>query len=549
MTGPTGAPADGGAQTSTAGTGADAGVPPLIPSDIDLGRNDPDAVTPAPIRRLSNTELGNAFQILTGATSVAVATLPPESSTDGFDRVVQTQTVIDRTLDGLAAIAEEAVSALTEDRLATWSAPCSVTGTLGVDGAALAVARRPCAVGLATTWAVQAYRRPLTDAEQAVLLALYDGAGTYRDGINQLIRFVLQSPAFLYLIEQGTPVPGRSGLFALNDYEIATRLSLLICETLPDATLMQAAAAGALHQPDQITAQANRLFDLPCARTTVQRFYAEWLELTAVPGLNPDPMAFPAWNAQVRDAMVREDQTFLDQMTWAEGATLGDLFRADFTYADQGLGPIYGLPNLPTMPAKVALPDTRRGLLSHPSILALTSHATETSPILRGVYVLRNLLCLPIGSPPQNVNITLPPYDPTLTTRERYEMRTEQSFCATCHGEINPIGFGMENFDAIGRFRTTDNHLPVDSSGAVPAIGIGDFDGAAALGEAIADRPELELCFARKWLRFGLGRLESQLDETSLLGLVDLLRNGGTLRQAMVGLTGTYAFSHRAPGQ
>jgi hypothetical protein len=520
---------------------------PVIPSDIKITGSAKDAVAPAPTRRLSNVEIANAFRVLTGATSVAATTLPPDAYSYSFDRTVQSQTVIDRTLMGLGAMADEATTALTETALATWSSACAVKGTLGTDGAALATKRRPCAQGLLTTWAQTAYRRPLTDDEKNTLLALYDAAGTYRDGINQLIRFVLQSPSFLYVIEEGTPDDQHPGTVKLNDYEIATRLSLLFCETLPDAALMTAATNGELQDPAAVKAQAERLFNLPCAHTTIQHFYAQWLNLISVPALMPDPATYPNFNAKVRSGMQTEDQTFFEQMTWNNNASLADLFRADYTYADQSLAKVYGLTGLGTTAAKVMLPAQRRGILTHSSILSLTSHTDRTSPVRRGVFVIRNLLCLPLANPPQNVNTNLPPIDKSLTARQQFEQLTQQSFCQNCHSEINPIGFGMEDFDGIGQYRTMDGPLPLDTNGSVPAIALSGFNGAAALSMAIADRPELQLCFARKWLRFGLGRLEGQQDESSLTALINMEKGGGTLHSVMVGLTGTYAFTHRAP--
>jgi hypothetical protein len=310
---------------------------------------------------------------------------------------------------------------------------------------------------------------------------------------------------------------------------------------------MAAAAKGDLQDPAKVMAQAERLFNLPCAHTTVQHFYAQWLNLISVPALAPNTNTYPAFNADVRTGMQVEDQTFFDQMTFANNATLADLFHADYTYADQSLADIYGVSGLGATAQKVMLPPERRGFLTHPSVLALTSHTDRTSPVRRGLYVIRNLLCLPMQNPPQNVNTTLPPIDPNLTARQQFEALTEQSFCQTCHGELNPIGFGMEDFDGIGQHRTMDGALPLDDSGSVPAIGMGDFNGAAALSEAIADRPELQLCFARKWLRFGLGRLEGQDDESSLAALLQAQQGGATLHDVMVGITGTYAFTHRAP--
>jgi hypothetical protein len=542
--------AQGSAQDDTSTPGSPTpgtATAPLITSDIVLDGTTPDSVAQAPMRRLSNTEVAIAFQVLTGGTSTGVTTLPPDSFGYAFDRVVQGQTVIDRTVQGFQSMAEEAVQLLTDDKLATWSPACAVSGALAMDGPDLATARRPCAEGLLTTWAQTAYRRPLSSDEQATLLALYDGAGTYRGGVEQIIRFVLQSPSFLYVLEPGTPDASHPGVFALGDFEIATRLSLLFCETPPDAALMTAAASGQLRQPAGIAAQAERLFNLPCARKTIQHFYDQWLNLISVPALTPDPVKFPSFNAEVRAGMQREDEMFFDEMTWTNRSTLGNLFRADFTYADQSLAGLYGLTGLGGTTEKVGLPSARRGFLTHASILAITSHTDRTSPVRRGVFVLRNLLCLPLANPPQNVNVNLPPIDPKLTERQQFEALTERSFCQTCHGEINPIGFGVEDFDGIGMYRTTDNGLPVDTSGSVPAIGIPSFDGAAALSVALADRPEVELCFARKWLRFGLGRLEDQRDATSLRALVDLGRGGRALQDVMLALTGTYAFAHRAP--
>jgi hypothetical protein len=162
------------------------------------------------------------------------------------------------------------------------------------------------------------------------------------------------------------------------------------------------------------------------------------------------------------------------------------------------------------------------------------------------VFVIRNLLCLPLGNPPPNANTNLPPIDRTVTARQQFQMLTQQGTCQGCHSEINPIGFGMEDFDGIGRHRTMDGDLPLDSSGSVPAIEIGAFNGAAALSLALAERPEVQLCFARKWLRFGLGRVEGQEDETSLNALVNIEKSGASLHDVMVGFTGTYAFTHRA---
>jgi hypothetical protein len=324
------------------------------------------------------------------------------------------------------------------------------------------------------------------------------------------------------------------------------RLSLLACETVPDATLLAAADAGQLHTPDQIAAQAKRVFGLQCAHATAQRFFNQWFQLGRTATIMPDTTVFPQFTPDVRQAMIDEDTQFFENIVWTANGPVQQLFNADFSYLDQRLAPIYGISATGTTPMKISLPPERRGILTHASVLTNLSNPSATSPVRRGVYVYKKILCQDISPPPPTLDTTPPKDDPTKTTRQRYEIRTLNGVCATCHTLFMPIGFSMENFDPIGRIRDTDNGLPVDATGGMPTFGVTGLDGGASLSTAVADRDEMLLCFARKYLRFGLGRNESQADVTSIKPLVELARNKTAMRDMMVALAQTYAFTHRA---
>jgi hypothetical protein len=498
-----------------------------------------DGVTAARIRRLSNVELGNAIEALTGVRPAALAMLPPDARDYGFDRVAQSQTVSDGHLEAGLLVAEEVAARMLPARVLPAGAPCD-----GATSDQPVAARRDCAAAFVDDFGARAFRRPLGDDDRTTMLALYDGAGTFGEGLAQLVRFVLNSADFLYVIERGSATDAKTGFITLTDHEVATRLALMTCETLPDEELRRAADASALHDPDQIAAQADRLLGQPCARQTVKHFYDQWLGLAAVGDLTRDATLFPEFDASLRASMVKEDELFLDDVTWG-GGVLADLFRADHSFVDAKLGAFYGLAGLGDSPRRVALPPQRRGLLTHASFLALEASARDSAPIRRGAFVLRKLLCGTLGPPPANADTSVPPFDPNLTTRQRFEQRTQSGVCGGCHSLINPIGYTLENFDATGHYRTEEHGQPIDASGSVPELQIDGLVGGAALGAAIADRAELAVCLASHWLRFGLGRLETQADMTSVAAVADAAR-GRPLQQAMVELARTFAFRHRA---
>jgi hypothetical protein len=359
---------------------------------------------------------------------------------------------------------------------------------------------------------------------------------------------IFSSPHFLFLVEIGDAVPGREGLYRLRPWEIASRLSYAICEQPPDAELRAAAENEALATAAQVEAQARRLFAKPCAQVTVERFFEYWLWLNRLPSLNKSAEAYPSFTEAVRAGMVAESKRFLSELVWKQDARIASLFDADYAWPDPDTAAIYGLPSGDGEQTK--MPGERAGILTSAGVLAVTASFDDTSPVRRGVYVLEKILCAGTPPPPSDLEIAPPLPDPDLTTRERWEAHSNDPVCASCHQLIDPIGFTLEEFDAIGQHRTTENGLPVDASGGVPTLGVdnGSIVGGAALAKVLAESTIVKSCVATQWLRFAAGRLETEAD-TETIATVATAFDQSTIRDALVSIVTTDTFLHRIEGK
>lgn len=413
--------------------------------------------------------------------------------------------------------------------------------------------RRACAEALIEEFAPLAYRRPLAPGERERLLAVYDMGvvdGSFHDAGRMLFSAVLGSPYFLYLVEAGALEPDQPGFHRLSDYELATRLSYSLCERPPDDELRSAAAVGELSNPEQLRAHALRLLDEPCGRETVARFYHQWLKLEQLVGLNRDPEIYPDFvAATMPDAMLREADRFLAELTWNENASIAELYTADHTWVDATGAALYGLDVSGDELVEVELPPERLGLLTLPGVLTVTSKFSETSPVHRGAFVIRDLLCGTLASPPADIDITPPPLDPELTTRERWAAHSDNPACSGCHVRLDPVGFALEEFDAIGRHRTEENGKPIDASGGLLDLGVGDGElvGGVALAEVIAGSQEAAACFARQWFRFAGGRIEQDqtIDDETLALIRGLEGDPNSIRAALLAYVESEAFLFR----
>jgi hypothetical protein len=413
-------------------------------------------------------------------------------------------------------------------------------------GASFTSERQACAEAIVDTLAPLAWRRPITDDERDRLAGLIPLAdGDYGEAFAMVFEAIFAHPSFLFLVEIGEPVADEPGTFVLDPYEQAARLSYALCESPPDATLRAAASAGELGTPAQIEAQVRRVFELPCGKATVDRFFSQWLWLNRVDDLDRDPVQFPDFDEEVAAGMVAESERFVRELVYAEDASLETLLSADHGWPDPRSAWVYGLEGV-TEQTRTTLPAERAGILTHPSVLAATSTFESTSPVRRGSFVLEQVLCQELPPPPPDLMVSPPPLDPEATTRERWEQHSSDPSCSGCHVNLDPIGFAFEEFDAIGRHRTVENGLPVDATGGVPTIGIEDgaLVGGAELARAVASSPEATACFARQWLRFTMGRLELDEDEESLAAVEEALA-AGSLAEALITLTTTATFSSR----
>jgi hypothetical protein len=546
--GPTQPNPDGGPPiTNGTGNGGASGttaMPGQVDLAADIGKNAPSPV----VRMLSQRELGNTYEAVLGFRPAAISQLPTDKHDLVYDRVVEAQTVSTLHEDAFTAIADEVADKLLAKDLSAVVPSCAPAAALGTDGAALGASRRPCVASVIDALAPRAFRRALDAETRAALLALYDQAASYRDGARLVLHGIFRSPNFLFLIESGTPVAGRTDVRTLNDDEVAARLSYALCEMPPDADLRAAAAAGKLRTADGVGQQAERLLALPCAKTTIQSFWAQWFRLANLDGLTRDPKKYPEWTPALAAATKAESLRFFDHVTWDLSGSLKDIFTARVSILDQASGSLYGITGLGATPAVTNLPAERRGILTHPSVLALNSVADASSPVRRGLFVLQSVLCKGVPPRPENLVITQPPQNDAITTRDRWAAHSNNPACSYCHRVLDPVGFAFEDFDAIGRHRTIENNNPVDASGGVPSVGIPDktFSGGAALSDAIAERDELRACFSRQWMRFAMGRMEAAGDAPAITPVLNVARANGSIKQALLALVRSDAFRQRA---
>jgi Protein of unknown function (DUF1592)/Protein of unknown function (DUF1588)/Protein of unknown function (DUF1595)/Protein of unknown function (DUF1585)/Protein of unknown function (DUF1587) len=415
-----------------------------------------------------------------------------------------------------------------------------------------------CARSFITTFGKRAFRRPLAPVEVDDLMALYaklrsDPALPYEPGPARavLVQAMLQAPGFLYRWERGLAAPLSDGtLIKLDDYELASRLSYFLWGSMPDATLFAAADAGALHTPDQVAAQAERLLRDPRADESLADFIRQWLELGALPELIKDASFYPAFAPELRAAMQEETTRFARDVLRGPSPTFENLLTARYTFVDAALARYYGVK--PDAQGRVDLAGSPRlGLLTQGALLAVKGNSYRTSPVRRGKFVLNRLLCKSVPPPPPNVVPELPPPDPTRTLREQMAMHRDTPACAACHTSMDALGFAFEHFDGAGHYREAENGQPIDASGNVQlAAGTLAFRNAEELVRGLAASPEAQACFARQWLRFALDRFEQPEEESAALRLSrSYLDSGRDTRALLLDIVRSLPFTHRAPAE
>jgi cytochrome c5 len=369
-----------------------------------------------------------------------------------------------------------------------------------------------CAKKIATNLARRAYRRGATDDDVQTLLAFYNrarAAGSFDDGIRSALERVLVSPDFLFRIEADPAGVTPGSVYRISDVELASRLSFFLWSSIPDDTLLDLAIRGKLHEPAVLDQQVARMFADSRARASlVQNFFADWLQTRNVWLLNPDSTKFPWFDDNLRTAFVTETEMFLDAQLKEDHSIL-DLLTSNETFLNEQLARHYGISGIyGSHFRRVKLTDENRfGLLGKASVLAVTSYTTRTSPTIRGKWLLENILAAPMPAPPPNVPLleSSNKEGKPLTVREMLEMHRANPTCASCHKSMDPLGLSLENFDAIGQWRTTDSGRAIDASGVL--LDGTKVDGPRELRQALmAKKTQFATAVTGKMLTYALGR-------------------------------------------
>ena len=501
------------------GLGFGAGLADRLPPDPEQ----------AQYERLADGQLRVRFPVEAGARTVQVAFLDesfawedpmPRPSYENYNR-----SRIDESYE--RAWAEPGVSSIT------------ITGPYDVRGPGDTLSRKKifvctpttaneeeaCASEILTHLTGHAYRRQVDDADIAPLFELYRQGrhqeGSFDGGIQMAIEGLLVSTEFLFRIERDPDVaPGT--IYAVNDVELASRLSFFLWSSIPDDELLMLARNGRLREPAVLEQQVTRLLEDERADSLVDSFAEQWLLLRNLPQIHKDQEVFPEFDETLRFAMYEEVRLFITSM-FREDRSVLDFLRAEHTYLNERLAKHYGIEGVyGNRFQRVTVPKDQQGLLARAGILSITSYPTRNSTVLRGKWVLENILASPPPPPPANI----PPLEDTeasgeiLTLREKMEIHPANPVCAVCHNQMDPIGFGLENYNAIGQWRTLDNGKPINSAGRLPN-GI-EFQGPAELQEALLDDPRIFVsAFTQKLLAYALGRPVEYYDMPVVRKIVD----------------------------
>jgi len=468
------------------------------------------------LRRLTSREYDATLADLLYDETAASNLLLPEDPRTPFDNAYADQNPSLALIEGAELLASDAAARLVADPAKRdLVVGCTPTGP---DDAA-------CFDAFVASFGRRAFRRPLTDDEQAGLSSLIDDAIERNDfyvGVESVVRAVLQSPSFFYRVEIGTPVEDDPELFKLGGYEVATRLSYFLWGTTPNDALLDYAGSGDLDDPDRLREVASEMLEDPRALELVNNFHALWMGYESLPH---------AYDLAI--AMKAETSALMQRVVFDEKRPWQDLLRLEETYVDATLAEHYGLPTPPAGEGWVQYADPeRKGLLAHGSFLSLGGAHGDTSPTQRGLLIRTRLFCEDIPPPPPDleVNVDEPPGDPeTQCKSERYAAHQVQgNSCYGCHQLIDPIGFGLERYNQAGLYREFEPdrpECPIEGTGEI--VGVGTFQGPASLADLMIESGQLNRCVVTMLYRFAMGRYElEQLDGNFIESMLDEVGSG-----------------------
>ncbi|QDT79875.1 hypothetical protein Mal35_33440 [Gimesia maris] len=501
---------------------------------------------PFVIRRLTKTEYGNTLHDLLGVDPDIVASLPDEVSGEGY-----LNSLSPLQLEQYLAISEKVLNQVVAPE---GKPPTAIQLELFGEPPTSETDAKSNARKLAKSLARSAYRRPPSAAEVDVLLKVFELGRqndlSYQASCRLMLKAILVSPQFLF-ITPAREVETEKGIVPLDDYQLASRLSYLLWATMPDAELLTLADQGKLHELPVLKDQVTRMLMDPRSRALFDGFGAQWLKLGNLHTRTFDPKKFPQMTAALRSAMYDEARLFFESIV-RENRSVSEFIDSDYTFLNGNLASIYGLENTVTGPAmrKVKLTNGNRGgILGMPGVLAATSFPNRTSPVNRGVWVLEQVLGDHVPAAPPDVP-SLEKQDQkqiaSLTLRERTELHRSEAVCANCHRLLDPIGFGLENFDAIGRWRDQDeNGQAIDASGELP--GGRNFSNPKELKAIITQHnAKFSRNLVERLLAYALCRRLEGYDEIVIDGLMQKIAKDDYRMQTLITeVVTSYPFMHR----
>jgi hypothetical protein len=505
-------------------------------------------VVDTPIRRLTRFEYNRTVRDLLGDTSNPADVLPPEEEVAGFNNQAAALTSSDLLIEQYMKVAEgvSARAVLDVDALLPDCDP-------GLDGS------DTCALSFIQDFGSRAFRRPASQTEIERLKGVFDWAvndpdlGRFEDGIQLVIEAALQSPSFLYRPELGAETPIEGDVVPFTSWEMATKLSYMLWNTMPDDALFAAAEADELQTKEQIAAQATRMLEDEKARDLIRNFHTQWLLLTHLDSVTKDTSIYPAFSGSLRPLWTEEIQAFVEHVILEGDGSLQTLLTADFSFMNEELASFYGGDVLDPVTGpefrQVQLdPDRRAGFLTSAGLMATHANVNQSSPVFRGKFVREQLMCNTLPPPPNDLVIEPPELDPNKTTKEQFEEIGANPACSGCHTLMNPIGFIFEHYDGVGQWRDQQNGKDIDAVGEVVQTDDidGEYDGALELASALAASTQVQECVSSQWFRFAYNRTVTQEDSCSVEQLNDVFRSSNfNVRALLVALTQTNAFLYR----
>ena len=501
-----------------------------------FGGGEARAVKSAPVlHRLTHSQYNHTVQDLLGEESNPADQFPPEDFVNGFKGQYQTQDIGPLLAEAYSAAAEKLARAAFRGGDTHRLIPCKPISPIDA----------VCQAKFVRAFGLKAFRQPLSEDEARRYETLFSREAAaqhdFLKGAQIVVEAMLQSPQFLFRVENGANP-------AWRPYEAASKLSYFLWDSMPDAELFRSAANGELNTPAGFEHVARRMLADPRAHRSVDEYVSEWLRLDRVLAAVKDRREYPQFTPELAQAMAEEPRRLIADAVWNNRNFL-DIFTADYAFVNADLATVYSIPAPSVEFGKVSFPanSDRAGLTGEAGFLSLTSKPGETSPTARGLFVREQFLCQRVPDPPPGVNTNLPELteDRPMTNRERLAVHRNNESCATCHNLIDPIGFGLEKYDGIGRHRDSLSlrirsmahdrldekprafELPLDTSGHIAGIPDSNFSCPKELGRILAQSAQCQQCIAKQLFRYEEGRMESAADRPALEHIVSDFRNSG----------------------